>query len=268
MRIGVIGLGSIGRRHVGNLLSLGCDIYGWDVSEEARGRAKSEYPAIELFDEQVQGRDPIDAVVIATPYDQHLERVDLMVRMGMPFFVEKPLGSLEQLPRWRELAAMDLPINQVGYQCRFHPKAQAMKLLFPNATHGIFDCVVDMTTWPGVYGPLWLEASHEIDMALWLGAQPSVSWADGTSAVLSGWSVHIRQRPNTYRRLWSIGSDEGDDGATVEFRSPEALGAEMYRAEMAHFLECVREQKPTSVPLADGLRVLEVVAQIEAVCQS
>ena len=47
---------------------------------------------------------------------------------------------------------------------------------------------------------------------------------------------------------------------SVEYRDPAELGTEMYTAAMAHFLECVREGRQTEIPLADGVRVLEVIA--------
>lgn len=208
-----------------------------------------------------------DALVIATPWDRHLEYVEAAIACRTPFFIEKPLGSLEQLPRWRAIAQMDLPVNQVGYQCRFHPKAHAMKLLFPDATWGRFRCQCQLSD---RYGPFLLEAvSHDLDLALWLGASPTVASVntqhhDGLMqrAELGQFSVEYAERAD-YLRLWSVGT-WSDLGAEVSFDSPEALGDQMYRDEMAHFLECVRENKPTICPLADGLRVLEVVQQVEA----
>jgi predicted dehydrogenase len=249
MRIGVLGLGSIGRRHVGNLLALGCDVVGSDVSESARERVRSEFPSVEIPGGNM---GHLDAVVIATPWDQHLASVEAALRVRMPFFVEKPLGSLEQLPRWREIAAMDLPINQVGYMLRFHETYLAMRRLIPEPTGGQFNCHFNMNTWPGgAYGPMNLEASHELDLALDCGLSYDAVTVRDDAPYLRGWYLE---------RV----------GASVEasFDSAEELGTDMYRAELEHFLSCVREQTPTSVPLADGLRVLEAVAQVETLCQS
>lgn len=257
MRVGVIGLGSIGRRHVGNLQALGCDVVTWDL-------ALGPYQTAQDF---LDCADP-DAVVIASPWNQHLEGVEAALAEKLPFFIEKPLGSLEQLPRWRDIAQMDLPINQVGYQCRFHLKLKALRDFVPNPTGGQFVCGCDPVTWPGQsYGPLLLEASHDLDLALHCGAPTDDVWGYPEEIHFGNdsWSVHIR-RSAEYFRMWSLGSDPAD--ASVAFRSPEELGTDMYRDELAHFLECVRENKPTSVPLADGLRVLEVVAQVEALCPS
>jgi predicted dehydrogenase len=185
------------------------------------------------------------AMVIASPWDTHIKWVEVAVERQLPFFVEKPLGSLEQLPRWREIAAMDLPVNQVGYNLRFHPRYLAMRQMVPKPTGGAFCCDFDMSRWPGkAYGPPELEASHELDLALDCGlTSDSVTLNSGEENYYRGWLVH-------------------DDTALAEcwFQSAEELGDQMYLDEMAHFLECVREQKPTRVPLSDGLRVLEAIA--------
>lgn len=274
MRVAVIGCGSIGRRHVGNLLALGCEVFALDSDGGATHRAKREHPRLTIGIPRSFDGD-IDAAVIATPWHNHLTWVEWAIRMQIPFFVEKPLGSLEQLPRWRELAALDLPINQVGYQCRFHPKAQALKDMAISVTpdYGTFYCDVNMRTWPGAYGPLLLEASHDLDLMLWLGAEPRVVHCiqrDGSIGLYLGsarWLLRLRDgRP--YYRAWSMGVFGDGGGSLVEFTAPEALGDELYRAEMAHFLDCVRNQTPTLVPLADGLKVLEVCAQVETRCPS
>lgn len=242
LRVAVVGLGSIGRRHVGNLLALGCEVSGDDTSSDAEARAKQQYPSLDCAKMAIYR---VDAIVIATPWDTHLDWVEWCIGRSLPFFVEKPLGSLEQLPRWRELAAMDLPVNQVGYQLRFHPRYRAMRAMVPNPTDGGFACDFDMATWPGsAYGPAALEASHELDLALDCGLPPDV--------------VVIHSGAAEYYRSWAICDDIAI--AEAHFTSAADLGDQMYVDEMAHFLECVREQKPTRVPLADGLRVLEAIA--------
>jgi predicted dehydrogenase len=276
MRVAVIGCGSIGRRHIRTLLAGGCDaILAFDVDQTALQRAKAEYPAVNISGAAVAVDEGcVDALVIATPWHAHLEWVERAVGCGLAFFVEKPLGSLEQIPRWRQIAAMDLQVNQVGYQCRFHPKAQAMKSLFPAPVGGGARCLVNTRTWPGrQYGPFLLEASHDLDLALWLGAPAQVQRIDrhasGSDIIALGrdWSVEMADGARDYYRAWFVNGDF-DTGANVRFHSPDELGDQMYIDELAHFLDCVREHKPTICPLSDGLRVLEVCAQVEAMCRS
>jgi predicted dehydrogenase len=231
--LAVVGAGSAGRRHISNLRALGCQVDCFDVAV-----APGVQPAAAL------DLAAYEAVVIATPWDTHLPYVGAAIQSKTPFYVEKPLGSLEQIPRWRELAEMDLPVNQVGYQLRFHWRYRAMRQLVPNPTGGSFVCDFNMATWPGrAYGPAKLEASHELDLALDCGLEAEAAFlCDGFD----------------YYRSWHI----SDDTATAEaaFSSPEALGNKMYLDAMAHVLAHVKDGTPTICPLADGLRVLEALA--------
>lgn len=265
LRIAVIGTGSIGRRHIGNLLALGCEVVAMDVSPQALERCRSEFPHVRVSD--VLLFPGIDALVIATPAEHHLLWVEESIQRRRPFFVEKPLGTLDQLSRWREIAAMDLPVNQVGYMLRFHPDAQRLKLFRP--TNGVMALRWNADR----YGYQIAESSHEIDLALWLGATSLEcnvgNWDRPTPVGASHpgtWRVYINDRSDRYGRVWFV---ERMEGFTVQhrqaqFNSPDDLGVEMYRAEMAHFLECVREGKPTICPLSDGLKVLEVCQRVES----
>jgi predicted dehydrogenase len=267
MRVGLVGLGSIGRRHLGNLLALGADVVAMDVSTEAIEKARAAYPHARYGDSLPFSG--LDALVIATPLDSHLAWVEEAVARRLPFFVEKPLGTLEQVPRWRELAALDLPVNQVGYNLRFQSTAQHMRSLRP--VGGKLSSYCDMATWPGTArdGDPLLEMSHEIDLALWFGAEGGVGrcrkhHGGRIDVSLGKWSVTLHPRAGGYHRGWEV---VGPDGMKVRAsaRRPQALGTSMYSAEMAHFLDCVRDGTPTICPLADGLKVLEVCRQIERV---
>ena len=77
MFIPVIGAGSIGRRHHGNLQALGVRtaLLPW------RG-----------FDPDAFRRLGADAAVIATATQVRLDPVGLCAELGIPFYVEKPLS--------------------------------------------------------------------------------------------------------------------------------------------------------------------------------
>jgi len=46
MKISVIGTGSIGRRHIGNFLSIGAAVTAFDADQAARERARGMHPAV------------------------------------------------------------------------------------------------------------------------------------------------------------------------------------------------------------------------------
>jgi predicted dehydrogenase len=275
VRVAVIGCGSMGRRHIRNLLALGCDVDAYDPDSLSRAQARIDDCHLRVYairHDRIDVDQCPDAYVIATPVTHHLLWVEEAVRSRTPFFVEKPLGTLEQLPRWRELANQDLPTNQVGYNLRFQRHAQQLHAAVAPAPRYI-ECYLhcDMRTWPGKhYGPMLLECSHEIDLALWCGAPNIVSKAFRTNTSAHIYLGHnarviINDAVADYYREWSASGEIY--GYRRSFIAPEELGDEMYRDEIAHFISCVREQKPTRCPLTDGLRVLEVCAQVEAVAR-
>ena len=262
MRVACIGYGSIGKRHVENLLALGCEVCVYDVGPVLMPD-DCRFTLATRFSDVLHA----DAVVIATPADTHLHYVEKAIKHGIPFFVEKPLGTLDQLPRWREIAALDLPVNQVGYMLRFHPVALRMRAMFSEMDGGSFDISCDMSRWPGgAYASPLLECSHEIDLALWFGAPDVVSHVhNGRSITLGSWGVYVNASASGYLREWHVYG--GSQGYQCAFLSPEELGTEMYRWEMRDFLHCARTGQAPVCTLTDGLKVLEVCQQVEQMAQ-
>ena len=262
MRIGIIGLGSIGQRHVHNALALGCQVHGWDLDPAIWQQVSAQIPGLE-----VPPAAAFDAVLICTPWNQHLALAQQWITAGVPTWVEKPLGPSTELDAWRALATLAVEQRiptQVGYQLRFHPAAQQLHALNPHSV--VVTCEVDMATWPGrAYGPLLYEASHELDLALWCGGGV-VRWArrdpetDSYAIALSHGHVYLADhRP--YWRRWSAANSTV--GSEFMFTSPAEIGDDCYRDALAHFLDCVRERRQTDCPLSDGVRVLSAIADVE-----
>ena len=265
LRVAVVGAGSVGTRHIGNLLDLGCHVDVWESDERRRAAAAQRFPDARCLD-RWSSHVQCDAMVVASPYISHLAWAVEVERRGCALFIEKPLGDPSQLSLWRHLAAqMSNRVTQVGYQCRFHQVAQAMKLLQP-AESGFFATACDMRTWPGkAYGPLLLEASHDLDLALHMGAPSTVTEATIDPhyvAIQLGphWRVTLEDRAD-YRREWTV--EQRGQSMSVTFDRPEALGTLAYYDEMRHFIECVSEHRQTDCPLSAGVRVLDVASQVE-----
>jgi predicted dehydrogenase len=267
MRLAIIGCGSIGTRHLKNALALGCEVSVADVDPERPGSALALGATRWSFYYGASVETQLDALMVCTPYDMHIAWAQWAIDRKVPVFVEKPLGSLDQIEDWRRLVDHSQGlVTQVGYQCRFHPKARAMKALGP--FHGAgFSCSVDTRKWPGKsYGPAWLEASHDLDLALWMGAPLEVtSAARGTAVLGESWAVYVNDNAE-YQRHWFASSERAS--CSVRFDSPEELGDQMYVDELKHFLDCVQSGRQTDVPLSDGLRVLEVCKQVEEMARA
>lgn len=170
MRVRVYGYGSMGRRHARNARAL-----GWAVEVVETDPARVLQPLQDGFP-RATGAEDIDAAIIATPASSHAE-----VAAGLPdvpVLIEKPLGlSVDEGERI--LAALSRV--HVGYNWRHHPGVRLARDLMRQAdvSAAQFTVVSDKTSWLGVsYADMLLEASHEIDLALWLFGPAEVTQAD------------------------------------------------------------------------------------------
>lgn len=241
MRVGVVGLGSIGRRHAGNLLKLGAVVVGMDPSKVARDRAVAEYPTLQALDFMPFAR--LDALVIATPMARHLIWVRDAVLRGLPFLVEKPVGTFAQLPAWHVVLKRRLPVHMVGYNWRFNREVAAWRAQWQrkSGVRLFLTCATNMADWPGQsYGDPVLECSHEHDLRLW--------WNEPQTAVTITHGVEPSGR--TYLARW------GKHSAVCE--PSQASIDESYLLEMQAFLRGVETGRLVEgCSLADGVRVME-----------
>jgi len=263
MRVAVIGLGSIGTRHVKNLIALGHDVTGHDNRNEALWLGEACRLARTFSD--LMHSQP-EAVLICTPASTHATVAKQLLTAGYQsaLFVEKPLAlcveDAEVFKTW------PYPTTMVGYNLRFHHKVRRMREEIPSPTKGLFSLHCDMRTWPGTYAEPVLECSHELDLALWCGAPTTVSKVSQVEhrarLELGPWTVDLDWQTHSGFRRWAI--SDGRRAAQYTFGSPDDLGTKMYHYEVAHFLDCAQRGIATSTPFADGIRVLDVVAQGES----
>jgi len=129
MRFLICGLGSIGRRHLRNLLALG------EQDLVLLRTGKSTLPDEELAGfptetdlEKALDRWSPDAVIIANPTSRHLETAIPAARAGCDLLIEKPishsLAGIDDLICALEDGAAKV---LVGFQFRFHPGLQKVK---------------------------------------------------------------------------------------------------------------------------------------------
>jgi predicted dehydrogenase len=163
----VIGAGSIGRRHHGNLQSLGADVtlLPWRETDAAALAARI-------------GAASKPAVVIATATPIRLELIALCASLGAPFYAEKPLAyRMETLERLYELAAPVAGRSVVGLMMRYHPAFMARAAAGTEAYGFDFAIGHDVRQWRQNWrfadsyaaradgGGVLLDLCHEIDMA-------------------------------------------------------------------------------------------------------
>ena len=262
MNIAVIGNGSIGLRHANNLLHMKHSVLVID-SDSAK-------TASGTLTKQLSGHD---AAVICVPTNQHLSVLRKCLDKGLPTYIEKPLGNHAQVGQWRKLSQeKHLPLIMVGYQLRFHHNIQHVVTTYGKNSilGGALRCLCDMSTWQGQSGKgnFLLEMSHEIDLAMYLGAgavTSSVSDMKDRYAMITfegGWSVELHGSSKQYNRSWILNSDDGD----VEFQhdDPESLGNDMYKDSMRHFLSAVKSKRRIAqgCTLSQAIDVLDVIRKV------
>ena len=173
VRVGVIGLGSMGQRYAKFFSSHpDAEVYGCDPREHVGDVPTTRrYQSVEELIEEVSP----SLAVIAVPASEHLN-VLRMIRDATPdcaVLVEKPLSDhalSDAEVRW--CRSLDGLIG-VGYNWRLHPYTKHLWKVRESIRHLTFYVAQDMREWPGQgYCDPLREFSHEIDLVQYLTSHP------------------------------------------------------------------------------------------------
>lgn len=183
----VIGCGSIGKRHIGNLKALEAgEIIAYDVKPARCQKVEREY-GVKTYSklEEALAQRP-DAVLVCTPTSLHTAPALSAARSGCHLFIEKPLShSLDGVSELIKIVAQKGLVTLVGCNMRFHPGIALMKELLDKQSVGR---VISTRIQAGQYLPDWhpwedyrhgysaskslgggviLDGVHEIDYIRW-----------------------------------------------------------------------------------------------------
>lgn len=209
MKYLIAGLGSIGRRHMRNLIALGeKDI----VLLRARKATLSDdelagYPVETDLTEALKKHKP-DAVIIANPTALHLDVAIPAAQAGCTILLEKPIShSTERLDVLQATVQKSGSKVLVAFQFRFHPGLIRAKQLISNGEIGR---VISAHVHFGEYLPAWhpwedyrkgyaaradmgggvvLTQCHSLDYLPWLVGRVETAW--GFTAKLSDLEVDV-----------------------------------------------------------------------------
>lgn len=120
MKIGIIGLGSIGKRHLRCLRQLGYgDIIALRTKKGTTKTLPVEFNCIkEVFNVAGFYSNNLDGVIVSNPTSLHIETMKMPLEKGIPIFLEKPIAdSIEQL---REIEDYDITSVMVGFSLRYN----------------------------------------------------------------------------------------------------------------------------------------------------
>jgi len=187
MKALVVGGGSIGKRHLRNLKTLGVADLGLVEPDADRNRLVASEISVNGFASLDEGLQWVpDFVVIASPTQLHMQHALTVAKYGADFFVEKPLSHTpDGIDDLCDIVSRKKLITLVGCNMRFHPgpaKVKGLinsgrigKLLFARIHCGSYlpewrpdsDYRQNYAAHQETGGGCLLDCIHEIDLARW-----------------------------------------------------------------------------------------------------
>lgn len=190
MKALVVGTGSIGRRHIYNLLQLGLEVtaysYRGDFSE-ADGR-DGRVTMVKNWPDAL--REDIDVVIVANSTERHIEVALQAARQGKHLYLEKPLSvSLAGTEELTRLIEANHLVVEAGFMLRSHPNLAWMKKYIDE---GMLGELMHLRASVGQWLPDWrpetdhrlgygafrkkgggviFDLIHELDLVNWLGGR-------------------------------------------------------------------------------------------------
>ena len=262
MKIHIIGLGSIGKRHYDNLKALKHDVSTSDIGEELRFN--------------------VDCAFICSPTQFHVEHAIEYLKKGIPVFIEKPLTWC--LSELEKLEGYNVP-SMVACNNRFHPSllkaktvADTGKVIFARAEAGYFLPFWRKTDYrksysASEYGGIVLDDIHSYDYMYWLFgkfreiktvvgkvsdleikkedvAETSIMFENGVAG-----SIHCDYLMKNYHKELSLYLPH--EVITYKIQ-PTNL---MYKKEIEYFLDCIQKGIEPMNNIKEAVYVLRKVLQ-------
>jgi predicted dehydrogenase len=188
LKFGVIGYGSIGQRHVRNLIALGYD----DIVLFRKIGSGNEHNLLEYNKIQKFIDAQLDTVIIANPTSLHAEYLKRVLAQDIHVLAEKPLvATLEEWQSLQDQLMNYIGIGMTAYNMRFHPCVREIQQILANDKLGK---IYSARFFVGQYLPDWkpgtdysksysasremgggvlFDLIHEIDLACQLVGEPT-----------------------------------------------------------------------------------------------
>lgn len=264
-RIAIVGVGSIGSKHIDNLLAMGYqDLVGVDTQPMPN---EDRLPVISAFCD-LEPWKPTHALICSPP-DWHYHHAKYFVDRGIPTFIEKPMTvSRVEASELCATAHMNKSTLAVGYMERAHPVVQkAKEFIEKNGCVRAEICCYWKAT-EKTY-PLYTaqESSHAIDLAQFLLGDMSLMsvkdlpWREVVLTVKHTRGCETKICMNAHedwpRRVLRLESENGEVFSELYGESKEQW-APCYQEELTAFLA----GKPLCTG-EDGLRVVEILEEMK-----
>ena len=288
LRVGVVGCGYRGSRHVQTLLSLEAvgAVSVVDPSEERRSAITRVFPRVEEHRTLDAALDRLDAVVVATPPSTHAALALEAISRDVPVLVEKPLAVASAEGRAVVAAARAHGVTlMVGHTFEYHSAVWSLREMLQGGVLGdlyyLDTARLDLGLYQHDVNVVLDLAPHDVSILNYvLGSTPSVveCWGSRHAHPRLEDVAHLRLfyedpgvfanvhvswlDPEKVRRVSLVGSAK-----TAVFDALDAQHDldEPLRVQDRHFLDCVQTGMH---PLTDGANGLAVVEVLEAAQRS
>jgi len=246
--VAIIGLGSIGRRHLRILRALKPDI-SITVVRSGKGRIAQEEEMADriLYSIEDAINSDIQAAIISTPAVCHIEQSIKLMNANIHLLLEKPLShNMNGVEKLLEIAKKTDAVGLIGYCLRYDPAAKKFKELLSNEQTGQIlhvqvDCGSYLPDWrpnqdyrqsvsarKELGGGVLLELSHELDYINWFfgqmqSVQANINYsgtlgidvedsADMIFSSIKGFpiAVHLDFNSHVSRRKCNVHCEKGD----------------------------------------------------------
>lgn len=187
LNLACLGLGRLGHRHAENIANkiTGARLFAvCDVQEERAKQVAEELQVPHAFSdyEEMLSLDEIDAVVIVSPSDFHVDHIRLALAAGKHVYCEKPLSTKIDACREAVELVADYPRQHffLGFMRRYDPSYMEVKkrieageigrpILFRGYSQDPIKGIQDALRFSETSGGLFYDMSvHDIDLARWL----------------------------------------------------------------------------------------------------
>jgi predicted dehydrogenase len=209
MKYLIAGLGSIGRRHMRNLIALGeRDIILYRTRKATMSDDELAGFPVETDLQEALNKHKPDAVIVANPTSMHLDVAIPAAEAGCSILLEKPISnSTERLDQLEAAVKKSGSKVLVAFQFRFHPGLMRAKQLISDGEIGR---IISAHVHFGEYLPAWhpwedyrkgyaaradmgggvvLTQCHSLDYLPWLVGKVESVW--GFTAKLSDLEVDV-----------------------------------------------------------------------------
>jgi len=198
MKVLVVGMGSIGKRHVSNLLDINpnIEIDVFDNIEKKILDIKKEY-SVNVVEEHSVDSNNYDCILVCTSPSSHIDIALRAVNSGSNVFIEKPLSiNMDKVNELQELKNKNNIHVFVGYNFRFNKGINLIKKIVEQEKFGKIlhvssyfgqylpdwkpeqDFKDNYTAWKKLGGGIILDNSHEIDYLTWMFGKPKSIQSD------------------------------------------------------------------------------------------